>query len=160
MSRGKDKQKSPAGTKVVAKNKKAYFNYQIFETLEAGLVLQGTEVKSLRAGLLQLVDAYAKIEGKEAWLIHAHIGEYSHGGVFNHDPVRRRKLLLHKKEIEKLDAKTRERGYTLIPLEVYFHEGRAKVLLGLGKGKAVHDKRASIKTRDEQRDTERDLAER
>jgi SsrA-binding protein len=143
--------------KLVAKNKKAYFNYEVMEKVEAGLVLVGSEVKSLRAGKLQLVDAYGKIEGGEAWLIHAHIGDYDHAGAWAHDPTRKRKLLLHKNEIERLDSRVREKGYTLIPLEVYFKEGRAKVLLGVCKGKAVHDKRKSIKEKDLDREIARTL---
>ena len=155
MSRPPDK-----SIKLIAKNKKAYFNYDVLDKVEAGLVLRGSEVKSLRAGKLQLVDAYAKIEEGEAWLIHAHIGDYDHAGAWAHDPTRKRKLLLHRQEIEKLEARVREKGFTLIPLEVYFKEGRAKVMLGLCKGKAVHDKRKTIRDRDEQRDLERDLSER
>ena len=155
MSRPPDK-----SIKLVAKNKKAYFNYEVMEKHEAGLVLRGSEVKSLRAGKLQLVDAYAKIEQGEAWLIHAHIGDYDHAGAWAHDPTRQRKLLLHRQEIEKLESKVREKGFTIIPLEVYFKEGRAKVLLGVCRGKAVHDKRKAIRERDEQREVERDLAER
>ena len=155
MSRPPDK-----SIKVVAKNKKAYFNYDVLDKVEAGLVLVGSEVKSLRAGKLQLVDAYAKIEEGEAFLIHAHIGDYDHAGAWAHDPTRKRKLLLHKKEIERLAGKAREKGYTIIPLEVYFKEGRAKVLLGLCKGKAVHDKRKTIRERDQQREVDRDLSER
>jgi SsrA-binding protein len=150
----------PTGLKLVAKNKKAYFNYEVLDKVEAGLVLVGSEVKSLRSGKLQLVDAYAKIEEGEAWLIHAHIGDYDHAGAWAHDPTRKRKLLLKKKEIEKLAEKAREKGYTIIPLEVYFKEGRAKVLLGLCKGKAVHDKRKTIRDRDQQREVDRDLSER
>jgi SsrA-binding protein len=145
--------------KLVAKNKKAYFNYEVLDKVEAGLVLVGSEVKSLRTGKLQLVDAYAKIESGEAWLIHAHIGDYDHAGAWAHDPTRKRKLLLHREEIEKLESKVREKGFTLVPLEVYFKEGRAKVLLGVCKGKAVHDKRKTIRERDEQRAIERDLSE-
>lgn len=155
MSRPPDK-----SIKLIAKNKKAYFNYDVLEKVEAGLVLRGSEVKSLRAGKLQLVDAYGKIEEGEAWLIHAHIGDYDHAGAWAHDPTRKRKLLMHRQEIEKLEARVREKGFTLIPLEVYFKEGRAKVLVGLCKGKAVHDKRKTIRERDEQRDLERDLLER
>ena len=154
MSRPPDK-----SIKLVAKNKKAYFNYDVLDKVEAGLVLVGSEVKSLRTGKLQLVDAYAKIESGEAWLIHAHIGDYDHAGAWAHDPTRKRKLLLHREEIEKLESKVREKGFTIVPLEVYFKEGRAKVLLGVCKGKAVHDKRKSIRERDEQRAIERDLSE-
>lgn len=162
MSRAKDKKKSAAadGIKRVTRNKKAYFNYHVLEELEAGMVLRGTEVKSLRAQKMQLGDAYVRIEGKEAFLHHAHISEYEHGTAFNHEPTRKRKLLLHKKQIERLESKVKEKGLTIVPLEVYFREGRAKVLLGLCRGKATHDKRAAIRERDERRAVERDLADR
>ena len=160
MGRGKAKTAAPEGVKRIARNKKAFFNYEIVEDIEAGLVLRGTEVKSLRAGKLQLVDAYAKIENGEAWLLHAHISEYENGSIFNHEPQRRRKLLLHKKEISRLAAKVREKGLTVVPLELYFRNGRVKVKLGLCRGKAVHDKRTTIRERDEKRAAERDLADR
>lgn len=160
MSKAKGEKTGKDGTKLVAKNKKAYFNYQVVEDLEVGLVLTGTEVKSLREGKLQLMDAYAMIERGEVWLVHAHIGEYGHGSYYNHVPLRPRKLLLHRKEIEKLGRKVEEKGFTLIPLEVYFREGRAKVKLGLCRGKASHDKRDSIKERDVRRESSRELSER
>lgn len=140
------------GVKLVAKNRKALFNYHVEDTIEAGLVLRGTEVKSLRDGKVQLLDSYAIVDHHEIFLIHAHIGEYSHGTVYNHEPTRARKLLLHKREIERLEQKVRERGFTLIPLEIYFREGRAKVKLGVCRGKAEYDKREAIKERDERRE--------
>lgn len=142
--------------KLVSKNRKAYFNYHVVEEVEAGIVLSGTEVKSLRDGKLQLVDAYATVEGGEIYLIHAHIGEYGHGSVYNHVPTRTRKLLLHRREIDRLAQKVQERGFTLIPLEVYFKDGRAKVKLGLCRGKAAYDKRRAIRDRDERRESSRE----
>ena len=157
---GKKAKKGPArpGVKVVAQNRKARFNYEVVDDLEVGMVLTGTEVKSLRDGKVQLLDSYAAVEKGEMFLHHAHISEYEHGNVFNHDPIRRRKLLLHRREIDRLHATVKERGFTLIPLEIYFLKGRAKVKLGVCKGKATHDKRASIKERDEKRALRRDLA--
>ena len=148
----------PPGVKMVAQNRKARFNYEVVEGLEAGMVLTGTEVKSLRDGKVQLLDSYATVENGEMFLHHAHISEYENGNVFNHDPVRRRKLLLHRREIDRLHATVRERGFTLIPLDIYFKNGRAKVNLGVCKGKATHDKRASIKDRDEKRAIRREMA--
>jgi SsrA-binding protein len=147
------------GVKLVARNKKAFFNYHVLEQVEAGMVLTGSEVKSLRDGKLQLLDSYATIERGEAFLLHAHIGEYKNGAYANHAPTRTRKLLLHRREIDRLANKVEEKGYTLIPLEVYFREGRAKVKLGLCKGKAAYDKREAIKERDERRERAREDAE-
>lgn len=147
------------GIKLIAKNRKAYFNYHVVEHLEAGLVLTGTEVKSLRDGKLQLLDSYAAIERNEVFLLHAHIGEYENGTVGAHLPTRARKLLLNRKEIDRLAHKVQERGYTLIPLEVYFKNSRAKVKLGLCRGKAAYDKRATIRERDERRDERREAGE-
>jgi SsrA-binding protein len=139
------------GVQLVAKNRKALFDYEVLDTVEVGLVLKGTEVKSLRDGKLQFRDAYASVHNGEMWLHHAHIAEYTHGNVFNHDPSRSRKLLAHRHEIDRLEAKVNEKGVTLIPLEVYFRRGKAKVKLGLCRGKAKQDKRQSIKERDERR---------
>ncbi len=147
----------PAGAKLVAKNRKALFDYEVLEDVEAGLVLRGTEVKSLRDGKLQFRDGYAHISDGEAWLEHVHIAEYSHGNVHNHEPVRPRKLLMNRREIDRLQARVQERGLTLVPLEVYFKQGRAKVRLGLCRGKAKHDKRASIRDRDVARSIAREL---
>jgi len=141
----------------VAKNRKALFDYEVVDRVEAGLVLTGTEVKSLRNGALQFRDSYARVHRGEAWLEHAHIAEYKHGNVFNHDPDRSRKLLLHQHEIDRLEARTEEKGFTLVPLSVYFKRGRAKVELGLCRGKAKQDKRASIKERDLARAARREL---
>lgn len=129
------------GRKILADNRPAGHNYFLFERFEAGLALTGTEVKSAREGKVQLKDAYAEVVGNEAWLVHAHISHYSHGNRDNHDPVRRRKLLLHRNEIDKLLGKTREKGLALIPTKLYLKEGRIKCELALARGKKLHDKR-------------------
>jgi SsrA-binding protein len=146
------------GRKPVAQNRKARYEYHIEETFEAGLVLTGTEVKSLRAGLANLSDAYAVIIGSEAWLQQAHIPEYSHGTWTNHSARRSRKLLLHRKEIDRLTAATQEQGLTLVPLSLYFTDGRAKVEIALARGKKLYDKRQAIAKRESDRDTARALA--
>jgi SsrA-binding protein len=133
-------------------NRRARHDYFIEETIEAGLVLSGSEVKSLRAGKAQLKDSHARISGGEMWLVNAHISEYLPSAQFGHEPTRARKLLLHKREIARLMGKVRERGLTLIPLRLYFKHGRAKVELGLARGKKLYDKRESIKARDVQRE--------
>ena len=138
--------------KIVATNRKAYNDYEILETYEAGIVLKGTEVKSAKNGRINLKDSYAKIENGEVFLINAHISPYSHGNVYNHDPRRTRKLLLHKKEIMRLYGKVKEKGLTLIPLKAYIKNGKIKIELGLCKGKKVYDKRAEIKKRDLERE--------
>jgi SsrA-binding protein len=143
------------GKKIIAVNKRARFDYQISETFEAGLVLQGTEVKSLREGRVNLLDAYADVQEGEVFLLHAHINQYEQGNRFNHDPERPRKLLLHKREIKRLVGKTQEKGLTLIPTRMYFTHGKAKVELGLAKGKKQYDKREDLKRRTAQRDIER-----
>lgn len=145
------------GRKVVCKNRRAFHEYEILETVEAGMALVGTEVKSLREGRVNLKDSYAKLEDGEVYLVEAHISPYSHGNIMNHDPLRPRKLLLHKKEIRRLAGKVQERGLTLIPLQIYFSGGKAKVELALAKGKRLYDKRAAIKKRDEKRDLAREL---
>jgi SsrA-binding protein len=129
------------GRKILADNRPAGHNYFLLERFEAGLALTGTEVKSAREGKVQLKDAYAEVVGNEAWLVHAHISHYSHGNRDNHDPVRRRKLLLHRNEIDKLLSKTREKGLALIPIKLYLKEGRIKCELALARGKKLHDKR-------------------
>ena len=137
--------------KVVATNRKAFHNFAILETVEAGLVLKGTEVKSLREAQVNFKDSYASIDNDEAWLIGCHISPYHHGSSANHDPDRKRKLLLHRREIARLLGKVAERGLTLVPLRLYFKDGRAKVELGLARGKKLHDKRAAIRERDARR---------
>jgi len=147
--------------KVVATNRKAYHEYFIEEKFEAGIMLQGTEVKSLRDGRVNLQDSYASVKDGEAFLHHCHISPYSHGNLMNHEPLRVRKLLLHKKEINKLLGKTQQKGLTLIPLRIYFSKrGHAKVELGLAKGKKLYDRRASIKSREAGREVERAIKER
>ncbi len=133
-------------------NRKARHNYQIFETVEAGIVLTGTEIKSLKAGKGNIKDSYAREKNNEIFLLNMHISGYENGNQFNHEETRTRKLLLHKKEIFKLRDKVRLEGYTLVPLKVYLVKGRAKVLLGVAKGKKNYDKRQDIKKRDIERD--------
>lgn len=141
----------------LAQNKKARHDYQILETLEAGLVLTGTEIKSVRERRINLKDGFAQIHNGEAWLMNVHISEYTQGNRFNHDPFRARKLLLHKKEIQKLTGQTSEKGITIVPLKVYLKHGFAKVLLGIAKGKHDYDKRETIKKRDQEREIRRTL---
>lgn len=140
---------------VIAENRKARHDYFVEETFEAGIALQGTEVKSLRAGRVNLRDGYAQVVGGELFLENVHISPYVQANRFNHDPLRRRKLLMHKREIRRLHAALREKGYTLVPLRLYFKRGRAKVELGLARGKKLYDKRADIASRDAQRDIAR-----
>ena len=146
------------GRKIICVNRRARFDYTITETIEAGLVLQGTEVKSLRDGRADLKDAYADVQEDEVFLLHAHIDQYEQANRFNHDPVRPRKLLLHKHEIRRLIGKTQEKGLTLSPLRMYFTHGKAKVELGLAKGKKQYDKREDVKRRSAERDIQRALA--
>ncbi|MCO5142711.1 MAG: SsrA-binding protein SmpB [Oligoflexia bacterium] len=143
------------GRKIIATNKDARFRYFIEDTFEAGLVLTGTEVKSLRTGKAQLSDAYVFIKDGEAFLSNAHIEEYTHGNRENHNPLRIRKLLLNKKEIEQISAAVNEKGKTVVPTQMYFTKGKAKVEIGIGKGKKLHDKRDSIKERDSKREMDR-----
>ncbi|GAB4337545.1 MAG: SsrA-binding protein SmpB [Candidatus Abyssubacteria bacterium] len=145
------------GEKIVTINRKARHNYEILESFEAGMALTGTEVKSLREGRVNLKDSYAKVEGGEVYLVNSHISPYSHGNIQNHDPLRERKLLLHKGEIKRLRGKTEERGLTLIPLKIYFSRGRAKIELALARGKRQYDKREQIKRRDADREMEREF---
>lgn len=144
-----------SGRKVVATNRKARFNYEILDTFEAGMVLRGSEVKSLRAGQVQLKDAYASIREGEVWLENVHIAPYSFAEEGGHDPERPRKLLLHRREIDRLFGRIREEGLTLVPLQVYFKDGRAKVELGLGRGKRTRDKRRDIVDRQQKREMDR-----
>ncbi len=144
-----------AAQRDVTVNRRARHDYFIEESVEAGLVLTGSEVKSLRAGKAQLKDSYGQIKKGEVWLFNAHISEYAAAAQFGHDPVRARKLLLHRREIDRLAGKVKERGLTLVPLRIYFKHGRAKVELGLGRGKKLYDKRAAIKERDVRREMAR-----
>jgi len=134
--------------KILSDNRHAAHQYHLLERFEAGLVLTGTEVKSARAGKVQLKDSYAEVVASEAWLVNAHISHYSHGNRDNHEPDRRRKLLLHRREIDKLLGKTREKGLTLIPTKVYLKEGRIKCELALGRGKKLYDKREAERRRE------------
>lgn len=152
---------SPRSEHPVASNRRAFHEYHIVETFEAGIALLGTEVKALREGKANLQDSFARIEDGEVLLYHAHIQPYSHGNIQNHDPLRVRKLLLHRQEIQRLVGKTQERGLTLIPLKLYFNKaGRAKVELALAKGKTGPDKRESIKRREAAREIQRGMRER
>lgn len=140
------------------KNRSAYFEYLIDTNYEAGIVLLGTEIKSLREGKASFNDSYCLLHKGEIWLKHFHIAEYSHGSVNNHEPLRDRKLLLHKKEIKKIESKLKEKGYTLIPLRIFFNEKNlAKIEIGLAKGKKLHDKRESIKQKEVEREMKRHL---
>ena len=143
------------GRKVIASNRKARHDYHIEDTFEAGIALQGTEVKALRAGRCSLVDGYAQFSGDELWLEGVHIPQYTEGTWTNHAPRRRRKLLLHREELRKLASKTRESGRTIVPLAVYFKDGRAKVEIALATGKRSYDKRQSLRERQDRRDAER-----
>ncbi len=144
----------------VATNRKAYHDYFIEETFEAGIALQGTEVKSLRLGLANLADSYAIVKDSEVFLFNANISPYPYGNIMNHEPVRTRKLLLHREEIRKLIGKITQKGYTLIPLKIYFVRGKAKVMIGLAKGKKAFDKRETIKEKESKREVERAIKER
>ncbi|MBI0297792.1 SsrA-binding protein SmpB [Streptomyces sp. PRKS01-29] len=146
------------GRKLIAQNKKARHDYHILDTYECGLVLTGTEVKSLRQGRASLADGFAQIDGGEAWLHNVHIPEYSQGTWTNHSARRRRKLLLHRAEIDKLIGKTQETGHTLVPLALYFRDGRAKVEVALAKGKKEYDKRQTLREKQDRREAERAMS--
>jgi SsrA-binding protein len=141
--------------KILSDNRQAGHNYFLLERFEAGMVLTGTEVKAAKSGKMQLKESYASIEGNEAWLLNAHISEYSHGNRANHAPVRTRKLLLHRSEIVKLIGKTKESGLTLVPLSIYFKDGNAKVEIALARGKKAYDKRQTLAARDAAREIDR-----
>lgn len=144
-----------AGIKIICKNRKAFFNFAVEDTFEAGISLLGSEVKSLRQGKVNLSDSYAKVIEGELFLVDAHIAPYEQANRQNHDPLRQRKLLMHAREIRKLMGKIAERGYSLVPLKLYFKDGRVKVELGLAKGKKSYDKREAIRKKDERRELER-----
>lgn len=148
------------GQKVVAANRRARHDYTIEDTYEAGLVLTGTEVKSLRAGRASLVDGYAFVDAGEAWLDAVHIPEYADGTWTNHAPRRKRKLLLHKAQILKIENKVKQGGYTIVPLSIYFSDGRAKVELAVAKGKREYDKRQTLRERQDQREAQRAMSSR
>jgi SsrA-binding protein len=141
--------------KILSDNRSAGHNYMLSDRMEAGVVLTGTEVKSARDGKIQLKEAFAEVSGNEAWLVNAHIGQYSHGNIMNHEPTRRRKLLLHRKEIDRLLGATREKGLTLVPTKLYLKNGLIKLELAVGRGKKLHDKRESERER-EMKDEARD----
>ena len=148
------------GVKVIARNRRARYDYHVEDTLEAGLVLTGTEVKSLRAGRASLTEAFAQMSGGELWLHGLHIPEYAQGTWTNHEPRRTRKLLLHRKEIDRLASQVAERGFTIVPLSLYFSGGRAKVELALARGKRTYDKRRDLARRDAAREVDRALRRR
>ncbi|ALS01165.1 SsrA-binding protein [Enterococcus silesiacus] len=143
--------------KLIAQNRKARHDYTVVDTMEAGIVLQGTEIKSIRNGRINLKDGFARIRNGEAYLLNVHISPYEQGNIFNHDPLRTRKLLLHKKQIAKLIAETKNTGITIIPLKVYIRNGYAKVLIGLAKGKKQYDKREDLKRKEINREIDRTL---
>ncbi len=149
--------KKQAGEKIIAQNKTARLNYFIEDTMEAGISLLGTEVKSMREGKVNLKDSYAMVEDGEVFVYDMHVSPYSHGNRMNHDPLRKRKLLLHGREIKRLYGKSRERGLALIPLKLYFKNGRVKLELGVGKGKKLYDKREDIKGQAARREIERGM---
>ena len=144
----------------IAENRKAFHDYHIVDTYEAGIVLQGTEVKAIREGNVNLRDSFGRVEGGEVWIYNVHISPYSHRGYSDHEPLRRRKLLLHRQEIKKLIGKTVERGMTLVPTRMYFKDGRVKLAISLAKGKKDHDKRETIKRREADRETRAAVKER
>jgi SsrA-binding protein len=146
------------GRKLIAQNKKARHDYHILDTYEAGLVLMGTEVKSLRQGRASLVDGFVQLDGHEAWLHNVHVPEYSQGTWTNHSARRKRKLLLHRAEIEKLESKSQETGHTIVPLALYFKDGRAKVEIALARGKKEYDKRQTLREKQDRRETDRAMA--
>lgn len=145
------------GTKLIANNKKAYHDYFIEETYEAGIALHGTEVKSLRMGKCSIKESFVRIENEEVYIYGMHISPYEKGNIFNRDPLRVKKLLLHKSEIRKMKGKIAEKGYTLVPLKVYFNRSLVKVEIGLAKGKKLYDKRQDIAKKDQRREAERDF---
>lgn len=150
--------KEKTGRKLVAQNKKARHDYHILDTYECGMVLTGTEVKSLRQGRSSLADGFVQIDGGEAWLHNAHIPEYAQGTWTNHSARRKRKLLMHRAEIDKLDSKSQETGHTIVPLAIYFKEGRAKVEIALAKGKKEYDKRQTLREKQDTRESNRAIA--
>jgi SsrA-binding protein len=148
------------GRKLVASNRKAYHDFAVEDTYEAGLVLMGTEVKALRAGRASLVDGFAEVTDGEIWLMNVHIPEYSQGTWTNHAPRRKRKLLLHRVEIERIESATREKGKTLVPLSLYFKDGRAKIEIAVARGKKEYDKRHALRERQDRREAERAMGAR
>jgi SsrA-binding protein len=153
-------QKESAGTKLIAQNRRARYDYLIEETIDAGLMLAGTEVKSCRNGKVSLTDSYAVVRDGEAWLLQCHISPYSHGNRANHDPLRPRKLLLHKEEVARLGAKVAQDGRTLVPTRLYFKHGLAKAEIAIARGKKTHDKRQATAQRDAERHMRQELGRR
>ena len=151
MAKNKDSQR------LIANNKKAYHDYFIDETYEAGIALHGTEVKSMRMGKCSIKESFIRIENGEVFVYGMHVSPYEKGNIFNKDPLRIKKLLLHKYEINKLQGKIKEKGYTLVPLQVYFKEGKVKVEIGLARGKKLYDKRADIAKKDQRREAEKEF---
>ena len=144
--------------KIIAKNRRARYELEILDTLEAGIVLRGSEVKSLRGGKCEIVDGFIRIDADEAWMLKVHIAEYSHGGYSNHEPTRKRKLLIHRREVKQLRAQMEEKGLTAVPLKIYFNEkGKVKVEIAVGRGKKTHDKRRAKKEKEVKRDIQRAL---
>jgi len=148
---------STSPVKILAQNRKAHFNYAIEDSIECGIVLEGTEVKSVRAGNISFPDAFAEIQNGEIWLKSFHITPYVYSSIFNHDPDRPKKLLLHRDEIKRLTRKVEEKGFTLIPLDIYLKNGKIKIQLGICKGKKLFDKRSDIRERDMKRDIQREF---
>lgn len=148
------------GIKVIATNRKARHQYHFHDTYEAGLVLVGTEIKSIRAGRVSLQEGFVLFEGGEAWLVNVHIAQYDPASHQNHEPRRRRKLLLHRREMERLQARSQEKGYTVVPIQLYLKDGRAKVEIALARGKREYDKRQTIAERESQRQMERAIKDR
>jgi SsrA-binding protein len=146
--------------KILSDNRSARHDYFLSDNIEAGIVLSGTEVKSAKDGKIQLKEAFGEVSGNEVWLVNAHIGQYSHGNIMNHEPIRRRKLLLHRKEIDRMLKQTREKGLTLVPTKIYLKEGRIKVELAIGRGKKLHDKRDTERVREAQAEARAGLARR
>ena len=144
---------------ILARNRKVNYDYAIEETIEAGVVLQGTEIKSIRAGKVQLREAFVQIRNDEAWIVNMHINPYEQGNRFNHDPTRSRKLLLHRKQISQLVGKTMQQGYSIVPIQLHLKNGFAKVLIGVGKGKKHHDRREDLKQKEAKRDMARAIKE-
>lgn len=148
------------GIKVVATNRKAHHEYFLLDTYEAGIALQGSEIKSIRAGRVSLAQAYVTVEANEVWLVNAHVAPYEQANRYNHDPLRRRKLLLHQKEIREIWGNVRQKGVTIVPLRMYLKEGRAKVEIAVAKGKKLYDKRADLAERDAQLEMDRQVKKR
>ncbi len=149
--------RSQEPVKIISQNRRAHFDYSVEESFECGIALQGTEVKSIKEGRVSFGDAFAEIKGQEVWLNNFHIAEYAQASMFNHDPDRPKKLLLHRQEIKRIDRRVREKGYTLIPLRIYLKHGLVKLELGLCRGKKEYDKRADIKARDIDREVRREF---